>query len=64
MNCGKYEDDKHLLMCSKTEIYRNEVKVAFEEIFSSDSKDLGVIIDLLTKAEKIRDTLLEDKNQS
>ena len=64
LQCGKYEDDKHLLMCSKTEIYRNEVNVTFEKIFRSDSKDLGMIINLLTKAEKIRDYLLENRNQS
>ena len=64
LKCGKFEDDKHLLECSETEIYRNVSNVTFENIFSGDNKDLSVIIELLTKAEKIRDHLLENKNQS
>ena len=50
--CGQYEDDQHLLQCSKTD-------VKFETIFYGDSDKSSVIIELLMEAEKIRDYLME-----
>ena len=62
LKCGQYEDDQHLLKCSKTEIYRSNSEAKLENIFSGDINAQGVIIDLLMKAEKTRDLLLENKN--
>ena len=64
LDCGQFENDKHLINCSKTKNDRSEVKVNFEKLFNGNNKDLGVLIDVLTNAEKVRDSLLEKKMQS
>ena len=64
LSCGEFEDDQHLLKCSITKSYRRQLNVKFENTFSGDSDELGVLTDLLMEAEKTRDAIVEKVNQS
>ena len=61
--CLEIEDDKHLLNCNIADSARQDIKIDFMKLYSSNVKEQIILIGLLVSAENLRDSLLEDLRQ-
>ena len=61
--CLEIEDDKHLLNCNIADSARQDIKMDFMKLYSSNVKEQIILIGLLVSGENLRDSLIEDLRQ-